>query len=268
LSSWSDNISSKDGMSIAVRRHMQTEPNASSTSNGRIHEAPADIVTTAKSRLRLRKGLFAGALAVIPAAIGSGVGTLMRSKRAGALAGGIAAGALALARWQLQRFFNDEPAYKVEKRVGKLEIRSYQPHVIARAHTMVPDYDEAQEQLFERLASYIFGHELAMTGPVEMSQEGQGYTMAFVMPPGRSLLSLPRPDDAHVRLLEVPARRIAVLPYRGRYNEEAVEERERELLKLVADAGLSAKGRPVFAGFDPPTTLPLVRRNEIWIEII
>lgn len=247
---------------------MQTEPTTPSTSNGRTQPATEDIATTAKSRSRLRKGLFAGAVAVLPAAVGSGIGTLLRSKRAGALAGGIAAGALALARWQLQRFFNDEPAYEVEKRIGKLEIRSYEPHVIARAHTMLPDFDDAQEQLFRRLAHYISSHELAMTGPVEMASEGQGFTMAFVMPPGRSLISLPRPDDGHVRLHEVPARRIAVLPYRGRYRGDVVEEMERELLRLVADAGLSAKGRPMFAGFDPPTTLPFARRNEIWIEII
>ncbi len=247
---------------------MQTESTTPSTTNGRTQPVTPDIATKPHARLRLRKGLFAGALAVIPAAIGGGIGTLVRSKRAGALAGGIAAGALALVRWQLQRFFNDEPAYESEKRIGDLEIRRYQPHVIARAHTMVPDRDQAQEQLFERLASYIFSHELPMTGPVEMSAEGQGYTMAFVMPAGRSLLSLPRPEDNHVRLLEVPARRIAVLSYRGRYDAEAVEERERELLALVASAGLSAKGRPMFAGFDPPSTLPLVRRNEIWVEIV
>jgi hypothetical protein len=268
LSSNNDNISPKEGTSLAVRRHMQTESTTPSTTNGRIEPSTADIVTKPHARLRLRKGIFAGAVAFLPAAIGGGIGTLMRSKRAGALAGGIAAGALALARWQLQRFFNDEPAYESEKRIGDLEIRNYRPHVIARAHTMIPDWDEAQEQLFERLASYIFSHELPMTGPVEMAVEGQGFTMAFVMPPGRSLLSLPRPDDNHVRLLEVPARRIAVLPFRGRYNAETVEERERELLRLVAHAGLSAKGRPTFAGFDPPSTLPLLRRNEIWVQII
>jgi hypothetical protein len=268
LSSTNDNISPKEGTSLAVRRRMQTESTTPSISNGRIDPAATDIATKAHARLRLRKGLFAGALAVLPAAIGSGIGTLMRSKRAGALAGGIAAGALALARWQLQRFFNDEPAYEVETRIGDLEIRRYQPHVIARAHTMVPEFDEAQQQLFQRLASYIQSNELAMTGPVEMAAEGQGFTMAFVMPAGRTLRSLPRPDDAHVRLLEVPARRIAVLAYRGRYHGETVEERERELLRLVAQAGLSAKGRPMFAGFDPPTTLPIARRNEMWIEVI
>lgn len=247
---------------------MQTDTTVHMTSNGLSHAADTNITTRARARLGLRKGLFAGALAVIPAAIGGGIGTLARSKRAGALAGGIAAGALALVRWQLQRLFTDEPAYEVERRIGDLEIRAYEPHVVARAHTMVPDFDEARGQLFRRLASYISQHELAMTAPVEMSSEGQGFTMAFVMPPGRSLISLPRPDDSHVRLAEVPARRLAVLTYRGRYRSDEVEDRERELLRLVADAGLSAKGRPMFAGFDPPSTLPFVRRNEIWVEII
>src|SRR5688572_26322021 len=134
---------------------MQSESMSASTLDGRHLSRASDISTTARGRSRLRKAIFAGALAVIPAAIGSGIGTLTRSKRAGALAGGIAAGALALARWQLQRYFIDEPVYRVERRVGDVELRAYEPYVVVR--TVIDDGNVAvaRQTAFDRLDRYL-----------------------------------------------------------------------------------------------------------------
>jgi len=247
---------------------MQIETTTESKPNGHPVPLTKDIATRPQGRVRLRKGLFAGAMAAIPAAVGTGVGMLAKSKRAGALAGGLAAGALALARWQLERYFSDEPAYEVEERLGDIEIRRYAPHVIARTTIAHDSFEAAQQDGFRRLARYIFSENIPMTSPVEMAREEEGYSMAFVMPPGRPAVSLPRPTDMRTRIVEVPERRIAVLKYRGRYSEELVEKRQRELLTKVANAGLSAKGRPMFAGYDAPSTAPFLRRTEAWIEII
>ena len=46
------------------------------------------------------------------------------------------------------------------------------------------------------------------------------------------------------------------------------ETYERELLTQLVDAGLSARGSVAFACYDSPTTLPFLRRNELWIEIV
>jgi hypothetical protein len=40
-----------------------------------------------------------------------------------------------------------------------------------------------------------------------------------------------------------------------------------EVLARVRSAGLGYRGSPEFAGYDPPSTLPFLRRNEIWIEL-
>lgn len=192
----------------------------------------------------------------------------MRSKRAGALAGGMAAGALALARWQLSRFFIGDPAYQVERRVGDVEVRAYGPFVMVRTVVEDPDPVAAKQAAFERLDRYLDPNGIKMIAPFQLSREGDGHAMTFVMPPGRAVATLPRPEDPRIRVMEAPPRRVAALPYRGNYDREAVREREQELLRIVADAGLSTKGRPVFAGFDPPSTVSFLRRSEIWIEIV
>jgi hypothetical protein len=207
-----------------------------------------------------------------------------RSSRAGWIAAGVSALGFAALRWQLDRMWNDEPDYVVEERIGSLEIRRYLPRVEARTMIDESDFDVALERGFDRLAGYIFGfnrggEKLAMTSPVtargealEMPDFGAGaqsggHVMAFVMPPERAVASLPQPLDERVELVDVTERRVAVLRYSGAYRSDVVAARARELCELASDAGLLAKSEPVFAGFDPPWTLPFLRRSEVWLEL-
>jgi len=251
--------------------------------------ASRPMATTPRTAIRPRSIAFWSALVAAPVAIGSGLGGLLGSRRAGMIAGGLTAAGLAALRWQLSRLFTPEPDHEVEEALGRLEIRRYAPRIEARTTIDVADFDAALGQGFARLADYIGGanrghEELAMTtpvvargslagerlgrtgGPVITSHRG-GYTVAFVMPPDRTMDSLPRPSDERVRLHHVPERRVAALRFAGRYDGPTVAEREHELARLVAQHGLRAVGEPMFAGFDPPWTLPLLRRNEVWLEL-
>lgn len=251
---------------------MQTDLRKTSLSHATVPET-TEVATQPQTRVALRKSLFYGVFAAVPAVVGIGVAALLRSKRAGAIAGGATALGLGLARWQLQRVVSEEPAYEVEQRIGHLEIRRYAPYVIAETTIQADGIDTALETGFHRLFEYIRGRnhdaeKLAMTSPVCSSHLNGGYAVSFVMPMCRTLRTLPRPDDSRVELIDMPARRVAVLAYRGRYNAEAVELHEHELADLVAEAKLTSTGKPTFAGFDPPTTLPFLRRNEIWIDLV
>jgi len=212
------------------------------------------------------------ALAVGTIGAATGIAALGRFRPAALIAGaGAALSAIAL-RFQLQRLFTDEPRYALEQKIGDLEIRRYEPRVEAHARIDTVDFDAARERGFRRLASYIFRgnatHEkLAMTAPVTIAQRGATHTIAFVMPPRRTLSSLPQPSSPHIDLVEVPVRRFAVLRYRGKYTAENFEKHAAELRKLTSEAGLTARGLPLFAGFDPPSTLPFLRRTEVWLEL-
>jgi SOUL heme-binding protein len=109
---------------------------------------------------------------------------------------------------------------------------------------------------------------LAMTAPVNVTtHEDRAYTIVFNLPRDRTLASLPAPDDERVRLERRPRRRVAVLRYSGGRSGPLVAAKFSELLARVRAERLPYRGSPEFAGYDPPSTLPFLRRNEVWVEL-
>ena len=230
------------------------------------------LATQAHEHPLARSVGFAASAVIAPLALGTGVAALTRSRRNGWLASGITAAAFAATRWQLVRWFTPEPAYTFERRLGELMIRRYAPRVEAHTRLTVPDFETALDEGYRRLSSYIAGgnqrgESLAMTTPVLTTPRASTHSVAFVMPPGHTLEALPPPEDDRIKLVPIPERRVAVLRFAGRYTDTVMLEQTRRLHELVSAADLETRGQPVFAGFDPPWTLPFLRRSELWIEL-
>jgi len=103
--------------------------------------------------------------------------------------------------------------------------------------------------------------------PMERVPSIPSWIMSFAMPPGRHLHTLPIPEDPRVRLRPLDERRVAVLRFSGRYTPLRVGDRARELIHRLHREGLEPRGPVEFAGYDPPTTLPFLRRNEVRVEL-
>jgi hypothetical protein len=205
-----------------------------------------------------------------------------------------------LARWQFSRVFTWQPPYDVEAREGRIEVRRYHPEI--HAVTTIDDatWRESLNDGFRRLADYIFGAnasetKIPMTSPVSISvaphpassphtddleqQAGASVLpidalvaagprrMDFVMPGDLTFADLPIPTDSRVRLVRVPARRVAALGFRGSYRGDAPAHKRNELVFLAKLAGLHTHSDAWFAGYDGPSTLPALRRNEVMIEL-
>jgi hypothetical protein len=183
-------------------------------------------------------------------------------------------GSHSAARWQLARWFTETPAYEALGRTGLIELRRYPFRIEARCEvTDAHDLEDALERGYSRLECFVYGanedrEEIECVTPVLTSMKDGVFRTSFVMPPHRSVASLPQPDDMRVDLREVPERRIAVYPFRGRYTKENFMWQERKFLRALVDAGLVAKGSVTLATYDSPTTLPALRKNELWIEVI
>ena len=172
------------------------------------------------------------------------------------------------------------PAYTVERTIGSdVEIRHYGPRLAAETAVSGSE-TAARSQGFQRLASYIFGGNTAktsidMTAPVAQSKSIDGtapvaqsrssdgqWRIRFFMPATYTSETLPRPNDQAVEIVTVPAETIAVLRYSGSTGAVAVHKSEDRLMEAVAVAGLRTSGSPFTWFYDPPWTLPPLRRNE------
>jgi hypothetical protein len=96
---------------------------------------------------------------------------------------------------------------------------------------------------------------------------GHSWVVAFYMPPGSALADMPRPLDASVPLREQPRRKVAVLRFSGLDTESNLSRLSEELRRHIAACGEIATGPATYAFYNPPWTLPWMRRNEVMLEI-
>lgn len=94
------------------------------------------------------------------------------------------------------------------------------------------------------------GRRIAMTVPVE--QDGAG-TMRFFLPRAVAAAGAPAPTEPGIRLVEIPAERIAALRFSGRLTPEARAAQARILADVLAAAGRRTEGAPFVMGYDPPS---------------
>jgi hypothetical protein len=167
-----------------------------------------------------------------------------------------------------------------------LEIRSYGPRIAAET-SVAADEEQARYDGFRRLAGYIFGanrakakidmtvpvaqqksQTIAMTAPVGQvrGEDGQ-WVIRFFMPAEFTLETLPTPDDPAVVLRQVPGETVAVLRFSGFWGADAIAARQAELRQRLETTGWKPTGTPLAWFYDPPWTIPFLRRNEVAVPV-
>ena len=179
----------------------------------------------------------------------------------------------------------EQARYDVVESHGKIEIRDYAPMIVAEV-SVPGDRETAISDGFRKIADYIFGNnissqkvemtapviqqpseKIAMTAPVTQ-QGGEGlWQVRFVMPSSHTMESLPKPNNPDVVLKDVAGKRFAVIRFSGRAKTKSLEERTKDLQAFIENKQLKAISKPTYAFFNPPWTLPFLRRNEVMIEV-
>ena len=180
----------------------------------------------------------------------------------------------------------EEPAYTVVRTVSPaLEIRRYEARIAAET-VVAGDERGARGEGFRRLAGFIFGgneaaasiamtapvstvrsevapsETIAMTAPVATARTAEGWRVRFFMPAKYTMETLPRPRDGRVAIVAVPPAVYAVYRYSGSISAEGTAKAQGELRRLLEGSGYAAEGEVVNWFYDPPWTLPPLRRNE------
>ncbi|MEY3670275.1 MAG: hypothetical protein RL258_1671 [Pseudomonadota bacterium] len=169
----------------------------------------------------------------------------------------------------------EEPKYRVVVSDPPFEHRAYEGFVVAET-ILSGDFDSASRDGFRRIAGFIFGdnsaqsggsRKLAMTAPVTVEPQKEGWRLHFVMPSTETLSTLPSPNNPAVRLRAMDPHQMAVVRFSGWTTQTAIQEQTKKLEQWMATQKLTPAGSPQVARYNDPFTMPWRRRNEIMIPV-
>ena len=166
----------------------------------------------------------------------------------------------------------ETPSYRIVQTQKDIEIRHYEPMIVANVK-VTGDRENTLRKGFQLLADYIFGNntvvqEISMTAPVQQQAMDTSWEVSFVMPSDYNMVTLPRPNNDSVVIEEIPSEKFVVIIFSGASSNENVEKYERKLMSYVVRNNILVIGTPKYAFYNPPWTLPQMRRNEIMMKIL
>lgn len=175
----------------------------------------------------------------------------------------------------------ETPKYTVIKKDGPIEIRHYEPQLVAQV-TVSGAKKDAINQGFRLLADYIFGNntssdkismtapvqqsssiKIAMTAPVQQKKDNDQWVVEFILPSQYSLKSIPKPNNTDVILLERVSQKLITIKFSGSSSRKNFNKYQKILDNYVKQNNISVIGEPIDAYYNPPWTLPFLKRNEI-----
>lgn len=180
--------------------------------------------------------------------------------------------------------------YNVMHTDGQIEIRHYDMLVLVSTQ-MNGDMDETRAA-FNKLFRYISGEnagtakiemtapvfmnpetskseEIAMTAPVFMNQdENKKWKMSFVLPSSFDYETAPTPRDPDVTVEKIVDLDVAVIRFSGLLSKDNALKHRSKLESWIEENDYTISGPFKIAGYNPPWTLPNMRRNEVLIPIV
>ena len=192
----------------------------------------------------------------------------------------------------------EELKYRIVLADGDIEVRAYEPYAVAWT-TAQGSFDDAVRIGFQRLFEYITGanasaSDIEMTAPlltepesleagaiVAAPQRGEdsgapttlagadidGWSIGFVLPAGYTAATAPAPTGADVVVSGVAARCVASIRFTGKLGDEAGEAERQSLVGWIEARGLGHAEDWQMAGYNPPWTIPMLRRNEVLVTL-
>jgi len=180
------------------------------------------------------------------------------------------------------------PKYKIVKRGQGYEIRDYEGYKVASTSMSKVGENFSLDDIaksgtaFNTLAAYLFGANeegkiMEMTTPVSTTSIGE---MRFYLKRDESI-EYPQPlapekdfnEQGAVKIVDVPPARLAVAKFTGFVTEGEVSRQKDALLSSLSLDGVEvdtphgSKIPHIVFQYNPPYTIPIVRRNEIAVPV-
>jgi len=171
----------------------------------------------------------------------------------------------------------------------KIDLRHYEKIVLVSAP--MDGMDSGRNSAFSKLFGYISGKnttsskismtahvllenadknagvEIPMTVPVFMEDASDHAKMSFVLPATYTLDSAPAPQDPDVKLDEIKDYTVAAIIFSGLLSADNIAKQRTMLEAWIQGNGYKITGAYKVAGYNPPFTIPALRRNEVLIPV-
>ncbi len=200
----------------------------------------------------------------------------------------------------------EEPKFNLIKKQDKFEIREYEQGFVFAEVIKKNNRKSALYESFVILSEYIFTkHEfvktcqndlikeyksISMTAPViqymynqENNQENQEindlsienndqtWGVRFIMPSEFNInpKALPTPKTTEINIIDqTGSQKFLCLLFNGNANNQVILEKIYELKNFIKINSIKTKNNNIYISFyNPPWTIPSLKRNELWIEI-
>lgn len=168
----------------------------------------------------------------------------------------------------LSPYIWEQPEYKVEKRLGKTQIRKYAPTRILITETSL------WGNAFGVLSSYIFGNneeniKIAMMTPVQSIRDSDKgtYRMVFFLPKKWKNKKLPAPKGTNITFQTQNSKLIATVRYYGLQSRAKRENAEKILMHELKEHHYFTLGQPFLFQYSDPLVPPPLRRSEVGVIV-
>lgn len=139
-----------------------------------------------------------------------------------------------------------------------------------------PPQNEGSQPISMTAPVVTAGQKIAMTAPVVTNQiEGSSTKkMQFILPAEYdSIDKIPKPKSSKVTIQEVPPAIGVVHQFSGWVKDDVAKGKVKALVKQLQEDGMDtlteseALDKYLLWQYNPPFTVPQLRRNEVWIEL-
>ncbi len=178
----------------------------------------------------------------------------------------------------------DQPKYSILKTSPDIELRLYQPQIVAEVTVKANNSNQASSVGFRKLASFIFGNnkgrdqiamtapvttqkkindrvQIAMTAPVTTSQtDSDQYLIRFTMPSKWTMETLPIPNEKDVKITQLESEKRIVYSFIGNRSQAIRDAAKKKLEAYILSENLKPISSFIIAGYDGPN-VPLSQRR-------
>jgi hypothetical protein len=173
-------------------------------------------------------------------------------------------------------------AYTVMERAGGYDVRRNEPFVVAqipvtgltdplleRSSGIAREYVRGNNITLSSMAGDAepSGEALARSVPTLVYQQRGTWFVASILPPELRIMTVPRPNDPRIRLVEVPAQTVAVLSLRGDVSPDDISAKGDALLAMLAADGRIALSSVRVIRLYTDSTPAFLRRTELHVTL-